>query len=119
MTGETAAPQLGTQIDAADAAVQVPTSSANFRRDILLGDDHVLLDPGRRTWRLDGRYRLPRLWRRHDGVQHLAGIRCHGVLLDDLSRTVLFWAALILTRPLGTVVGDLLDKSLDAGGLAL
>jgi uncharacterized membrane-anchored protein len=32
---------------------------------------------------------------------------------------VLFWAALILTRSLGTVVGDLLDKSLDAGGLAL
>jgi uncharacterized membrane-anchored protein len=36
-----------------------------------------------------------------------------------LSRTLLFWAAFILTRPLGAVVGDFLDKPLDAGGLAL
>jgi uncharacterized membrane-anchored protein len=36
-----------------------------------------------------------------------------------VSRTVLFWAAFILTRPLGAVVGDYLDKPLDAGGLAL
>jgi uncharacterized membrane-anchored protein len=36
-----------------------------------------------------------------------------------LSRTVLFWAAFILTRPLGAVVGDFLDKPLNAGGLAL
>ena len=36
-----------------------------------------------------------------------------------LSRTVLFWAAFILTRPLGAVVGDFLDKPLSAGGLAL
>lgn len=36
-----------------------------------------------------------------------------------ISRTALFWAAFILTRPLGAVVGDLLDKPLDAGGLAL
>jgi len=35
-----------------------------------------------------------------------------------LSRTVLFWAAFILTRPLGAVVGDFLDKPLAAGGLA-
>lgn len=35
------------------------------------------------------------------------------------SRTVLFWTAFILTRPLGAVVGDFLDKPLDAGGLAL
>lgn len=35
------------------------------------------------------------------------------------SRTVLFWAAFILTRPLGAVVGDFLDKPLAAGGLAL
>ena len=37
----------------------------------------------------------------------------------SISRTVLFWAAFILTRPLGAVVGDLLDKPLDHGGLAL
>lgn len=36
-----------------------------------------------------------------------------------ISRTALFWAAFILTRPLGAVVGDFLDKPHDAGGLAL
>jgi uncharacterized membrane-anchored protein len=36
-----------------------------------------------------------------------------------ISRTVLFWVAFILTRPLGAVVGDLLDKPVSAGGLAL
>ena len=36
-----------------------------------------------------------------------------------LSRTLLFWVAFILTRPLGAVVGDFLDKPLSAGGLAL
>lgn len=36
-----------------------------------------------------------------------------------ISRTALFWAAFILTRPLGAVVGDFLDKPTDHGGLAL
>ena len=36
-----------------------------------------------------------------------------------ISRTLLFWAAFILTRPLGAVVGDFLDKPINAGGLAL
>lgn len=36
-----------------------------------------------------------------------------------ISRTVLFWLAFILTRPLGAVVGDFLDKPLNQGGLAL
>lgn len=36
-----------------------------------------------------------------------------------ISRTALFWAAFILTRPLGAVVGDLLDKPIGEGGLAL
>ncbi len=36
-----------------------------------------------------------------------------------ISHTVLFWAAFILTRPLGAVVGDFLDKPISAGGLAL
>ena len=35
------------------------------------------------------------------------------------SRVALFWAAFILTRPLGATVGDFLDKPLDKGGLAL
>ena len=37
----------------------------------------------------------------------------------NLSRTVLFWAAFILTRPLGAVVGDFLDKPIAKGGLDL
>ena len=36
-----------------------------------------------------------------------------------ISHTVLFWAAFILTRPLGAVVGDFLDKPVVKGGLAL
>lgn len=36
-----------------------------------------------------------------------------------ISRTALFWAAFILTRPLGAVLGDFLDKPRSAGGLAL
>jgi len=36
-----------------------------------------------------------------------------------LSRVGLFWAAFILTRPLGAVVGDFLDKPRALGGLAL
>lgn len=37
----------------------------------------------------------------------------------QVSRTALFWAAFILTRPLGATVGDILDKPLTDGGLAL
>jgi uncharacterized membrane-anchored protein len=36
-----------------------------------------------------------------------------------VSRVVLFWAAFILTRPLGATLGDFLDKPLDKGGLDL
>ncbi|MDQ2879151.1 MAG: hypothetical protein M3R41_08770 [Pseudomonadota bacterium] len=35
----------------------------------------------------------------------------------NVSRVMLFWAAFILTRPLGATVGDFLDKPLDHGGL--
>ena len=34
-----------------------------------------------------------------------------------ISRTLLFWAAFILTRPLGATLGDLLDKPRNDGGL--
>lgn len=37
----------------------------------------------------------------------------------NISRTALFWTAFILTRPLGAVVGDFLDKPIDHGGLEL
>ena len=39
--------------------------------------------------------------------------------LTNISRVILFWAAFILTRPLGAVVGDFLDKPIAKGGLAL
>ena len=48
------------------------------------------------------------------GLMLIAG----GYFYTNVSRTVLFWSAFILTRPLGATVGDLLDKPLDHGGLA-
>ncbi len=36
-----------------------------------------------------------------------------------MSRVTLFWAAFILTRPLGATVGDFLDKPIANGGLAM
>ena len=37
----------------------------------------------------------------------------------SISRVILFWAAFILTRPLGATVGDFLDKPVTKGGLDL
>ncbi|WP_233801430.1 COG4705 family protein [Paraburkholderia sp. HP33-1] len=37
----------------------------------------------------------------------------------NISSTILFWAAFILTRPLGAALGDFLDKPIDHGGLAM
>ncbi|MBK6323335.1 MAG: hypothetical protein IPF38_14485 [Burkholderiales bacterium] len=62
------------------------------------------------------------------GLGYTGGAMVFGALLavvaaayfwTNMSRTILFWAAFILTRPLGAVVGDFLDKPLNAGGLAL
>jgi uncharacterized membrane-anchored protein len=62
------------------------------------------------------------------GLGYLGGMLVFGTLLAGLaaacywsgiSRTLLFWAVFILTRPLGAVVGDFLDKPLQSGGLAL
>jgi uncharacterized membrane-anchored protein len=62
------------------------------------------------------------------GLGYLGGALLFGTLLalvaaayywSKVSRTLLFWAAFILTRPLGAVLGDFLDKPHDAGGLAL
>ena len=39
--------------------------------------------------------------------------------ITTFSRVILFWAAFILTRPLGATVGDFLDKPIAKGGLAL
>jgi len=38
---------------------------------------------------------------------------------SNISHTWLFWAGFVLTRPLGAVVGDFLDKPTTSGGLAL
>jgi uncharacterized membrane-anchored protein len=38
---------------------------------------------------------------------------------SNISRVLLFWAAFILTRPLGATVGDFLDKPITKGGLEL
>ena len=62
------------------------------------------------------------------GLGYGGGAIVFGVLLallaaaywwTNISHTLLFWAAFILTRPLGATLGDLLDKPIDAGGLAL
>lgn len=37
----------------------------------------------------------------------------------NISKTLLFWSAFVLTRPLGAVVGDFLDKPISSGGLDL
>ena len=62
------------------------------------------------------------------GLGYRGGIILFGSLLallatayywTKLSRTALFWAAFILTRPLGAVVGDFLDKPIADHGLNL
>ena len=63
-----------------------------------------------------------------EGLGYGGGVVFFGALLvvvaalhfwTKISKTVLFWGAFILTRPLGAVVGDLLDKPLSDGGLNL
>ncbi len=63
-----------------------------------------------------------------EALGYTGGIAVFGVLLaviaatyswTRISRPMLFWAAFILTRPLGAVVGDFLDKPLASGGLEL
>lgn len=62
------------------------------------------------------------------GLGYVGAAGVFGVLLSlvaaayfwaNISHTLLFWAAFVLTRPLGAVVGDFLDKPVAAGGLAL
>lgn len=49
----------------------------------------------------------------------LLGLVAVGYYWTTVSKTLLFWTAFILTRPLGAVVGDFLDKPVLKGGLAL
>lgn len=66
-------------------------------------------------------------WLADSGLGYLGAAVVFAVLLGGLaiayfatsvSRVALFWAAFILTRPLGAAVGDFLDKPIDHGGLA-
>jgi len=49
----------------------------------------------------------------------MLGVIAAAYYKTGISHTVLFWAAFILTRPLGAVVGDFLDKPLTQGGMEL
>lgn len=62
------------------------------------------------------------------GLGYVGGAWVFGTMLlliavayrwSRLSHTLLFWAAFILTRPLGAVLGDWMDKPLAQGGLEL
>jgi uncharacterized membrane-anchored protein len=62
------------------------------------------------------------------GLGYVGGAKVFGALLalvlaaylwTRISRTALFWTAFILTRPLGAVLGDFLDKPANTGGLDL
>jgi uncharacterized membrane-anchored protein len=50
------------------------------------------------------------------GLLALAAIAYY---FTSASRTILFWTAFVLTRPLGAVVGDFIDKPIAKGGLEL
>ena len=67
-------------------------------------------------------------WIADSGLGYGGGALFFGTLLlvlavlyfaTNVSRVFLFWAAFILTRPLGATVGDFLDKPIEHGGLAL
>jgi uncharacterized membrane-anchored protein len=49
----------------------------------------------------------------------LLALLAAGYFWTRISRTALFWAAFVLTRPLGAVLGDFFDKPHDHGGLAM
>lgn len=65
-------------------------------------------------------------WAADSGLGYVGGALVFGgclvivaacYLCTGVSRVVLFWAAFILTRPLGATVGDFFDKPRDQGGL--
>ncbi|MCH8616827.1 hypothetical protein LZ016_12060 [Sphingomonas sp. SM33] len=67
-------------------------------------------------------------WIADAGLGYSGGAMVFGAMLvltaalyfwTNISRVFLFWAAFILTRPLGATVGDFLDKPISNGGLQL
>ena len=84
---------------------------------VLLGGHHTVADIGNGARRLDD-----------TGLGYVGGALAFAVGLavlalayyvTNVSRVLLFWAAFILSRPLGATVGDFLDKPVSEGGLAL
>jgi uncharacterized membrane-anchored protein len=66
-------------------------------------------------------------WTADSGLGYLGAAMVFGTALaviaaayywTEISHVLLFWAAFILTRPLGATVGDFFDKPFDQGGLA-
>lgn len=49
----------------------------------------------------------------------LLAVVAAGYFITGISRTALFWSAFVLTRPLGAVIGDFIDKPVAQGGLEL
>lgn len=67
-------------------------------------------------------------WAADGGLGYLGGALVFGASLalvaaayfrTSISRVTLFWAAFILTRPLGATVGDFFDKPIVEGGLGV
>lgn len=88
------------------------------RRGLLLADHHLsqTLGTALGDWTADT-----------GGLGYVGAALVFGALLavvaglyfwTRVNRVLLFWAAFILTRPLGATVGDFLDKPVDHGGLA-
>ena len=86
---------------------------------VLLDGDHLFTNAGNCSRRLDGRH--DGSWLRRGALVFAAGLAVLAAAYywTSVSRVLLFWAAFILTRPLGATVGDFLDKPVNDGGLAL
>lgn len=67
-------------------------------------------------------------WAADDGLGYAGGAATFAAALvllailyvsTSINRVLLFWAAFILTRPLGATIGDFFDKPIDQGGLEI
>jgi uncharacterized membrane-anchored protein len=59
------------------------------------------------------------IWAQRSSFGSLLALIALAWFRTSIDRVALFWAAFILTRPLGAVVGDFLDKPYAQGGLEL
>ena len=88
-------------------------------RNLLLDHDPGLEYARHRAWRLPGGFQ--RLWFEGGAMVFggLIGVVAAAYFATRISHTILFWAAFILTRPLGATLGDILTKPRIQGGLNL